>query len=253
MTPDDNLTEYADPALYDLENHDFEPDGPFYLALAQRFGGPVLELGCGTGRLTLPLAQHGLNMTGLDLVPAMLARARHKAGALPITWVEADVRRFDLEQRFGFIFEAGAAFQHMLTDADQAAFLTRVLAHLQPGGYCVIGASVPTDAYLADEPDEQDWFTYTGPAGQTVRVSGTQHYDPQTQIKTETAIRRWETADGQTVERVAPLQLRQWPPEQLPSLLREYGLAVREQYGAYDFSTLAGDSPHQLYVCQAAR
>ena len=52
-----NLEDYQDPVLYDLENVDFEPDGPFYLALAERYGSPILDLGCGTGRVTIPLAQ----------------------------------------------------------------------------------------------------------------------------------------------------------------------------------------------------
>ena len=84
-TEHNNLVEYEDPILYDCETHHFEPVGPFYLALAQRFGGSVLELGCGTGRYTIPLAQAGVEMTGLDIMPPMLERARQKAKGLPIT------------------------------------------------------------------------------------------------------------------------------------------------------------------------
>jgi SAM-dependent methyltransferase len=79
-----NLGEYAYPHLYDLENAEFAPQGPFYQALAEQTGGPVLELGCGTGRLTIPLARAGFAITGLDIVPAMLERARQKAGGLPV-------------------------------------------------------------------------------------------------------------------------------------------------------------------------
>ena len=56
-----NLEDYVDPILFDLENGDFEPDGPFHLMLAQRLGGSVLELGCGTGRITIPLAREGID------------------------------------------------------------------------------------------------------------------------------------------------------------------------------------------------
>jgi SAM-dependent methyltransferase len=72
MTKHENLDEYVDPTFYDQENNEFEPDGPFYLALAQQFGGSVLDLGCGTGRVTIPLAQRGIDMTGLDLARQML-------------------------------------------------------------------------------------------------------------------------------------------------------------------------------------
>jgi 2-polyprenyl-3-methyl-5-hydroxy-6-metoxy-1,4-benzoquinol methylase len=68
MAIPDNLEEYADPEIYDLENREFEPDGPFSLGFATKLKGPVLELGCGTGRVTIPLAQHGVDMTGLDLM-----------------------------------------------------------------------------------------------------------------------------------------------------------------------------------------
>lgn len=69
------LAEYSEPELYDLENPDFDPDGSFYLALTRQYSGPVLDLGCGTGRITIPLARYGVAITGLDVVPEMLARA----------------------------------------------------------------------------------------------------------------------------------------------------------------------------------
>jgi 2-polyprenyl-3-methyl-5-hydroxy-6-metoxy-1,4-benzoquinol methylase len=80
---EENLIEYADPQIYDLENSAFEPDGPFLLEIAGRAGNPVLELGCGTGRLTIPMAQAGVEITGLDVVPGMLERARGKAAICP--------------------------------------------------------------------------------------------------------------------------------------------------------------------------
>jgi SAM-dependent methyltransferase len=252
MDTPDNLVEYTDPVLYDLENDKFEPDGPFYLALARRLGGSVLELGCGTGRLTVPLAQQGFDMTGLDVMPKMLARAREKSRGLPIQWVEADVRHFDLRRRFGFIFESGATFQHMLTRADQEAFLACARAHLSPEGHLVLGALVPAGGLLETQLDEQPWFSYTGPAGQTVNVSGTQHYDAATQVKTETAIRRWQTEEGQRVERVAPLRLRYTYPAEMEALLGDLGFTVRERYGDYDLGALTAESQHQLYVCQLA-
>ena len=67
MSESENHSEYDDPSSYDLENPDFEPEGPFYLALAQAAGGAVLELGCGTGRFTIPLARAGVLITGLDV------------------------------------------------------------------------------------------------------------------------------------------------------------------------------------------
>src|SRR5215813_7050591 len=100
MQPLANLEKYANPDLYDLENDEFEPDGPFYLELGRRFGGPVLEIGCGTGKITIPMAQQSIDITGLDITPQMLERAKLKAGDLSIRWVQADARSFNLDQKF---------------------------------------------------------------------------------------------------------------------------------------------------------
>jgi 2-polyprenyl-3-methyl-5-hydroxy-6-metoxy-1,4-benzoquinol methylase len=121
---DDNLEEYADPALYDYEHKDFEPYGSFYLALAERIGGEILEVGCGTGRITIPLAQRGFNITELEIVPEMLEFARRKAPELSIDWIKADVRDFQLNRKFDLIIEPGSAFQHMLENADQQVRFT---------------------------------------------------------------------------------------------------------------------------------
>jgi SAM-dependent methyltransferase len=67
ITATTNLEEYLYPDLYDLENPDYEQEGSFYLSIAREVGGPVLELGCGTGRVSIPLAQNGLVVTGLDV------------------------------------------------------------------------------------------------------------------------------------------------------------------------------------------
>jgi 2-polyprenyl-3-methyl-5-hydroxy-6-metoxy-1,4-benzoquinol methylase len=248
--PFDNLEEYADPALYDLENQDFEPDGPFFLALAQRFGSPVLELGCGTGRITIPLAQQGIPITGLDLVPEMLARAKTKPDASLVEWVEADARSFNLGKTFRLIIETGSLFQHQLERADQEAVLARVRDHLEPGGTFVLGTMFPHIELLTNEEEEKEWFSYENESGQEIRVTGTQVYDPLRQIKTETAYRRWTDSNGQEVCRVAPLQLRFTFPQELEMLLHYNGFVVIERYGSMDFSPLTSESQNKIYVCQ---
>ena len=74
----DNLEEYADPVDYDRQDTS-DTGVAFYAALAQETGGPVLEIACGTGRATIPIAQRGFAVTGLDVVPGMLERARRSA------------------------------------------------------------------------------------------------------------------------------------------------------------------------------
>jgi 2-polyprenyl-3-methyl-5-hydroxy-6-metoxy-1,4-benzoquinol methylase len=114
----DNLEEFSEPELYDREYGAYEPEGPFYESLARDLGGPILDIACGTGRLSIPFAEAGLSVTGTDIMPAMLAHARAKSAHLPVRWIEADSRSLDLGETFAFAVMSGHAFQSFLTDAD---------------------------------------------------------------------------------------------------------------------------------------
>src|SRR5829696_9294186 len=129
----DNLEAFAEPVDYDRQDSS-DTGVAFYAALARETGGPVLEIACGTGRVTIPIARQGFAVTGLDVVPGMLERARGKAAGLPVRWIEGDARAFDLDERFRLIFLTGNAFQAFLTNADQEALLGRVRAHLRDEG-----------------------------------------------------------------------------------------------------------------------
>ena len=89
MLDHNNLEEFADPRNYDIEQRTNKGIA-FYSALAQETGGPVLEVACGTGRVSIPIARLGLDVTGLDIVPGMLEQARAKSAGLPVRWVEGD-------------------------------------------------------------------------------------------------------------------------------------------------------------------
>src|SRR5262245_64747735 len=111
-------------------------DVEFYLKHSRQAGGPVLDLGCGTGRVSFPLAAAGFDVTGLDSAPGMLAiaRARQRTSGLKnIRFVRGNMARFDLRRRFGFVFIAYRAFQHLLTAKQQRSSLECVRRHLQIG------------------------------------------------------------------------------------------------------------------------
>ena len=247
---EDNLVEYSDPQIYDLENNRFEPDGPFLLEIARKAGNPVLELGCGTGRLTIPMARYGVEITGLDIVQGMLDRAKQKAGDLSIQWVLADVRSFHLDRTFRMVFESGSVFQHMLTRADQEAFLARVHEHLDDAGLFVFGSFFPHPEQLEDVEVEQEWFSTPHPKGWEIRVSGTECYDALRQVKVETAYRRWKDTEGREVIKVAPLALRYNFPQELEALLHYNGFTIVERYGDNNGSPLTNESRLMIYVCR---
>jgi SAM-dependent methyltransferase len=248
----DNLVEYTDPLIYDSEQREFEPDGPFYLQLAKQTGGRVLDIGCGTGRITLPLAQAGVEITGLDPAPAMLKRAREKADALPIRWVEGDARTFQLGATFNLIFAASATFQHLLERSDHEQALARIREHLTPGGIFAFDVFFPHQGSMTNIEEEQPWFSYTDLRGREIRVTGTDHYDHVRQVRVETAFRRWVDADGQEVTACAPLALRLFFPQEIEALLHYNGFRVVERYGDWDKSPLSDNSPLMIHVCRLA-
>lgn len=248
--------EYTGAEEYDRENGLTGPELPFYSGLAREVGGPVLDLACGTGFLTIPLAELGLAVTGVDLASEMLDLARHKAGALPIRWVQADCRTLDLGEQFRLITLTGNAFQEFRTRGDQEGLLGTVRRHLAPGGLFAFETRFPrasellTSAALAGEWSEETvWRQYENAHGQTVIVSTSQRYNAIRQTVEYVIHQRWEE-DGHAQVRTERAILRFVFPREMEALLHYNGLAIREAYGDWDRQQLSGTSPRMIYVCR---
>src|SRR5690606_37852341 len=129
-------------------------DVPFYVGLAREAaaaGQTVLELGCGTGRVTIPIAEAGATVVGLDNAPAMLEVARRKAGdAANPRWVLGDMADFRLEERFGLVIIPFRSFLLLLTVEEQKRCLACIREHLQPGGRLALNVFNPSILYIAD-------------------------------------------------------------------------------------------------------
>jgi len=156
--------EYADLATtYDLTPPYVDrTDLQFYLDYARQSRGPVLELGCGTGRVCIPIAAEGIDVVGLDLSPAMLAICRQKLAAQPdstrrrVRLLRADMADFSLRRRFGLIIVPFRAFQHLLETDQQLACLRRVRQHLRPDGRFILDVFDPNYNRLTGPfPSEQ--------------------------------------------------------------------------------------------------
>jgi SAM-dependent methyltransferase len=133
-----------------------EGDIEFYLDCARRFGGPVLELGTGTGRILIPLAAAGYEVFGLDASPAMLGVAAGKLRETPDASAnahiaEGDMRDFDLGRRFSLIIIPARSFQHVLTPEGQRATLRCVHQHLEPSGHLILDLFDPNFEMLFAE------------------------------------------------------------------------------------------------------
>lgn len=150
---------YYDAAYGELGQANLGPDVDFYRELALEAEAPVLELGCGTGRVLLALARAGVDCTGVDASDAMLEALRAKAPGPGPTLVRARMQDFDLgEARFGLIFSAFRAFQHLYSVEEQLACLARVRKHLAPGGRFAFDVFNPSPARTAVEvePEVED-------------------------------------------------------------------------------------------------
>lgn len=253
MNAYDNLEEFSDPPNYDIEEGGRSASRiAFYCDLAKTVGGLVLEIACGSGLVTLPIAAQGLDVTGVDLARPMLEHARKKAEGqgLNIRWVEADARSFDLEAQYQFIFITGNAFQAFLRRQDQEALLASVRRHLAPEGVFAFETRNPSGHDLTDQPEEEFDQSYISVEGHRVSVSSTQIYDPISQIIYWPSYRRWN--DGKRDhEKETHIACRFTHPQELEALLHYNDFQILQQYGNWDKEALSASSPSIISICKA--
>ena len=255
MNARDNLEEFTDPPNYDIEEEERSAARiAFYCELAKRVGGPVLEIACGSGLVTIPIAATGLDVTGVDLALPMLEHARKKAEAqgLKVRWVEADARSFDLGAKYQFILLTGNAFQAFLRREDQEALLGSVRWHLAPQGIFAFETRNPFGHDLDTHPEEEFDQSYVSVEGFRVSVSFTQAYDPVAQVMYWTSYRRWN--DGaRDHQKETHIACRFTHPQELEALLRYNGFQTVEQYGYWDQTPLSAGSPSIISICKTQR
>jgi SAM-dependent methyltransferase len=136
-----------DALWHDLECGDYREDLPLWRALAAEIGGPVLDVGAGTGRVSLDLAAGGAEVVALDMEAALLAALAHRARGMPVETVVGDARRFALDRRFSLIVVPMQTLQLLGGPDGRAAFLRRALAHLAPGGLLACAVADPLDSF----------------------------------------------------------------------------------------------------------
>jgi SAM-dependent methyltransferase len=244
---------FARPSLYDLpELYDaIMQRGPceaFYREEARRAAGSVLELACGTGRVTLPLALDGHEIVGLDALPQMLATARNKAAraGLSPALMLGDMRRFALGRRFALVVVSCNSLAHLIETEDVQACLSTVRRHLAPGGTLAFDVVSPDIRVLAGLPGEHRRLDGGPNPASAVPAVERALYDPIRQLR----IAYWRVwlRDG-AARSLAPLMLRQFFPQELPVLLRSAGLILQARYGDFARNPLAAGSLNQ--VCLA--
>ena len=249
-------------AIYDAVYSDRDDAGFWQAMAAAGGGGPILELGCGTGRVLLPLARAGFEITGLDLSAQMLERCGVKLQAEPpevrgrVRLLRADMTSFDLGRRFPAIICPFAGFQQLRTVEQQLACLDRCRSHLLPHGRLLLDLPNPDPAPPSHAPEEQGDGEATAQSvdctdGRRIRWWMTViDYDRSMQCSECEVTYEISEADGVTRRITETIILRYMFRYELEHLLVRAGFRVVALYGDYDRSPFADASPAMIVVAE---
>jgi SAM-dependent methyltransferase len=233
-------------------------DVGFFVEMARQAVGPVLEIGCGTGRVLIPTAQAGVEIVGLDSSPLMLAECRRKLAAEPAEvrsraeLIEADMRRFELGRAFRLVTIPFRPFQYLLTVEDQLACLGSIHRHLVSGGRLVLDVFNPDLARLVSEDylqESEGEPEFTLPDGRRVIR--------RDRVVTRDLFQQWQDVeliyyvwhpDGREERLVFPFRMRYFFRFELEHLLARAGFAVEEVCADYDKNPYGSKYPGELIV-----
>ena len=229
-------------SLYDSVYSYVRQDIPFYVQEALNSGGPVLELGCGTGRVSSAIAKTGVDLVGIDSSSKMLEVAQHKMNALPkasgaISLVEADMRDFSLDQRFPLIIIPFRGFLSLLTVGDQTKTLLNIKRHLTPNGRLVFNVFVPDLDMLAQDSDVQYHLRdVTNPdTGTRFVLWHLSDYDHHNQVvSTRLIIEELDSVGAVSRRNYQEFQLRYVHRWEMHHLLQSCGYDIVNLYGDFD-------------------
>jgi SAM-dependent methyltransferase len=253
MRPADIKHLYFDGRHYDAKYKEFKADIPFYLRKVKRYGDPVLELGCGTGRIAIPLAEAGYKVTGLDASQPMLSEARRKseAAGVQVEWIHADCRQFNLDKKFKIILFPFSGLAHLFDLESVEACFACVRRHMTEHGTFIIDYfNVGLEFLLRDPEKRYPSAEYPHPDGNgQVVITENNRYDPVTQIN---HVKWYYNIEGHTDEVVEDLDMRIFYPQELDALLRYGGFAIDAKFGDYNEGGFQKESRRQLIVCHRA-
>jgi SAM-dependent methyltransferase len=242
---------------YDLLYGSFEEDWSMWETLTQEVDGPILEIGCGTGRLLLPLAEAGHTLTGIDLSPLALdaAQAKIKAAGLTgkVSLQPADMRNFDLPHKnFALAFIPLNTFMHCHTLDEQLSTLQSIHRHLRPAGQLMIDLFYPEPALLA-EADGRLYFEnelVDELTGRTVQWYWRHEIDLAQQMRHLTYVLDELDEEGLVRRVQIPFSLRFVYRYEMELLLSTAGFHTEAIYGSYELEPFHSHSSKMIFVAK---
>jgi len=209
----------------------------------------ILELCCGAGRLTIPIAKDNYDITGVDFTTTMLEQAKINAtkAGLDITFIEADIRTLNLEEKFDLIFIPFNSIHHLYKNEDLFNALSSVKNHLKAEGLFLLDCFNPNIQYTVEsEKKEQDIAKYTTKDGRAISIKQKMRYESKTQINRI----EWYYFINGKFNSIQNLDMRLFFPQELDSYLKSNGFNIIKKFGDFNETLFSDHSEKQIFVCQ---
>ena len=238
--------------LYDLV-HQKPPDSEqvlFYEEAIKRYGQPVLELASGTGNYLVTLAESDFDISGTEKFAERSNISREKAETRNVetNLYNADMRNFNLPNKFRLIFIAGNALQHLKTNSEVASCFASVKRHLLPEGRFIVEIFNPSIELLNRDPNKRYFVgEYRTDEGWVV-IETSVHYDSATQIN---YINWYYKNQFHKEEQTINFTMRQFFPQELDALFEYNGFQIEAKFGDFDCSDFTNNSAKQIIVAKA--
>ena len=238
-----------DANIYDGMNANLS-DLKFYKRwLPKNKSARILELCCGTGRLTIPIAKDGYAISGVDYTPSMLKKAKAKAleEKLDITFIEADIRTLDLKEKYDLIFIPFNSIHHLYKNEDLFKALENVKKHLKDQGLFLLDCYNPNIQFIVEgEKGQKEIAKYTTKDGRDVLIKQLMQYENKTQMN---RIEWYYYINGE-FDSIQNLDMRLYFPQELDSYLESNGFKIMNKFGDFEEAPFNDNSEKQIFVCQ---
>lgn len=242
---------YAFPELYDEQYERYRDDFSFYRSLAEDYGSPVLELGAGTGRVSMSLAKAGFAVTGIDLSDEMLQKAKTRIQEAKledlINLEQQDMRTLELGERFPLVIAPFNALMHLYTLKDQDKAFAAIKRHLQSDGVFAFDLYNPNFETLDHLTKQEEWSTV---GGQNAELFLYQTQDKDKQIVNSTYYLDSISPDGSLKRQTAQLKQRYYYRFELERALQHAGFSQVRFFGDFDRQPYSRAAPHLIGIAK---